>query len=533
MSNPVIELRLRTQTLQRSWNAYRAEPSFEHFVEFAITLNSLSEFLTGKNLAGLQRESQRLEHQALPLFGDEHSHPITADIQSDLDHKVHALCVDIEDFVSDQEQPQPERRLHPKVGEVELPLARELLLICGDARPWADLVVQLGYFGLTLRTLSWNDSIPEVRGVPMLLLDLGSLDLAAWNERIKNLRRLFPASQVIGLSVNPEFELLLASLRSGCDFCLPRSAALQTIVAQILDMNDSQEQEAFRVMVVEDSLTAGKTIERALHEQGVHTLIVNNPQKILSSLQDFNPDLILMDMYMPNCTGVEAARVIRQHNQYLSIPIVYLSAETDIALQVEALRLGGDHFLTKPFNPVFLNAIVKSKIERYRALRRSMYHDSLTGLLNHTSTKSALTQALQQAAKSGSGLAVIMLDIDHFKRVNDTYGHPVGDQIIRSLAWLLKQRVRKTDIVGRYGGEEFVVALANASADQALRVMETIRADFHEIRHPYRDTHFNISFSGGIAGYPGYNDAESLINAADAALYEAKRAGRNCLICAN
>jgi diguanylate cyclase (GGDEF)-like protein len=250
---------------------------------------------------------------------------------------------------------------------------------------------------------------------------------------------------------------------------------------------------------------------------------------VLSALKQFNPDLILMDMYMPNCTGVEAARIIRQHDEFLSIPIVYLSGETNVALQVDAMRLGGDHFLTKPFNPVFLNAIVKSKIERYRALRRSMYHDSLTGLLNHTSGKDTLDAMLSNVAHEGGSLSVAMLDIDHFKQVNDNYGHPVGDQIIRSLSWLLKQRLRKQDILCRYGGEEFLIGLPNTGMEQAFTIVDGIRQDFAQIRHPHRDTCFCTSASAGIAAFPNFQTSDALIKAADDALYAAKRGGRNCV----
>jgi diguanylate cyclase (GGDEF)-like protein len=235
-------------------------------------------------------------------------------------------------------------------------------------------------------------------------------------------------------------------------------------------------------------------------------------------------------MYMPGCTGVEAARVIRQHAEFLSVPIVYLSGETDVALQVEALRLGGDHFLTKPFNPVILNAVVQSKIERYRLLRRSMFHDSLTGLLNHTSTKQRLDTVVSHAMGDRSEIAVAMIDIDHFKRVNDSYGHPVGDQVIRSLAWLLRRRLRKTDIVGRYGGEEFLVGLPNTNAEQAHTVLDRIRRDFGQINHPFNETWFNTSFSSGVAAFPGILTGEGLIKAADEALYDAKRGGRNRVV---
>lgn len=529
MSNPILDLDQRTQTLLQSWDCYSNAPSSDHFVEFVITLSSLSEFLSARSLGGFLRQSQLIEQEALPLFG-EGSHPIDDEEQATIDQSVRQLVDDIQHFLNEQDLSQPERRsltVSPVIPD--LPAPRDILLISSRNQHWQDLLVQLGYFGLSISRYSWNTSIADIRGNPLLLLDLGDLDFALWPEYIKNLRHQFKSSQLIGLAASPGFEFLLTALRSGCDSCLLNNASLQMVVAQVLEMNDSQEQETFSVLIVEDSITAVKLIERALAEQKIRTRAITNPQNILAVLDEFNPDLILMDMYMPNCTGVEVARVVRQHSQYLSIPIVYLSGETDIALQVEALRLGGDHFLTKPFNPIFLNAIVKSKIERYRALRRSMYHDSLTGLLNHTSSKQALQQTLQQADRNNASLAVIMLDIDYFKKVNDTYGHPVGDQIIRSLAWLLKQRLRKTDIVGRYGGEEFLVVLQNVTREQAMAIMDKIRQDFHEIRHPYQDNYFNISFSGGIASYPALENTEALINAADAALYKSKHAGRNQL----
>lgn len=120
-----------------------------------------------------------------------------------------------------------------------------------------------------------------------------------------------------------------------------------------------------------------------------------------------------------------------------------------------------------------------------------------------------------------------MMDIDHFKQVDDTYGHPIGDKVIRSLSWLLKQRLRKHDILCRYGGEEFLVGLPHTDADQALAVLERVRQNFEQIRHPYRDTYFRASVSAGVATYPQQQSGDALIKAADEALYQAKHRGRN------
>jgi diguanylate cyclase (GGDEF)-like protein len=124
-------------------------------------------------------------------------------------------------------------------------------------------------------------------------------------------------------------------------------------------------------------------------------------------------------------------------------------------------------------------------------------------------------------------LTVVMIDIDRFKLINDTYGHPVGDQVIRGLAWLLKGRLRSTDMIGRYGGEEFLIALPDVSPGKAAMVIERIREDFASLPHSHSNGTLFASFSAGIASYPDFSTAVALTEAADNALLEAKRLGRN------
>ena len=520
------ELTKKSQALLNGWQRYQLAPSFENFVELAVSINSFTEFLIDKGVSALHHASHQLEQVALALFNEEVSHPLSPAAAADLNERIIALTGIIDDHAAAIENLVERRQESQPLGSGRR--AGGIWLIGHNREPWQDLLTQLNYFGMAVEFLSWEEALPEcISGDPLLLLDISSLPEDEWQKRIKALRQQFTIGQLICLAVRSDFEQLQLALRMGCDACQPQGTSLHTIVAQILELNERQEQEAFRVLIVEDSVTASRVIKRTLEENQIITQVINDPRQVLNALRQFNPDLILMDMYMPNCTGVEAARIIRQHNEFLSVPIVYLSGETNVALQVDAMRLGGDHFLTKPFNPIFLNAIIKSKIERYRALRRSMYHDSLTGLLNHTSGKGTLDVMLSNIAQDGGSLSVAMLDIDHFKKVNDSYGHPVGDQIIRSLSWLLKQRLRKQNILCRYGGEEFLIGLPNTTAVQAFAIMDSIRHDFSQIQHPYGDTYFSTSASGGIATFPAYQTSDRLIKAADDALYEAKRGGRN------
>ncbi|MFA5083481.1 MAG: diguanylate cyclase, partial [Hydrogenophilaceae bacterium] len=237
-----------------------------------------------------------------------------------------------------------------------------------------------------------------------------------------------------------------------------------------------------------------------------------------------------MDLYMPGCTGIEAAQVIRQNPAYLNIPIVYLSAETDLAQQMAALRVGGDDFLNKTISDDHLLDAVAIRVERFRTLSNLMGRDSLTGLHNHIALKLALESELEHAQRVHATTVFAMLDIDHFKSVNDRFGHPVGDAVIKSLARLLTQRLRKSDIVGRYGGEEFAVILRDTDPARALALLDELRTRFAEVAHSHGGQTFNASFSAGIAHAPPHRGMEALIAAADQALYRAKADGRNRVV---
>jgi diguanylate cyclase (GGDEF)-like protein len=161
-----------------------------------------------------------------------------------------------------------------------------------------------------------------------------------------------------------------------------------------------------------------------------------------------------------------------------------------------------------------------------------MQRDSLTGLLNHTKSKEFLDVEVARAARGTWPLTFAMVDIDHFKNVNDRYGHPAGDRVIKSLARLLQQRLRRSDIISRYGGEEFAVILSNTSGETGARVMDELREAFSRIQHQADGLEFTATVSCGIAQLrPGMSTIE-LANEADKALHQAKRRGRNQVVLA-
>lgn len=335
---------------------------------------------------------------------------------------------------------------------------------------------------------------------------------------------------VVVLSSRNDFNGRLVAARSGGDAYFVKPVDVGRLVDRLDVMTARRPSTPFRILIVDDDPLLADFHATVLKQAGMTTAVVTDPERALESMIDFRPELILMDVYMPGCSGMELARLIRQDETYIDIPIVFLSSETDRDRQLAAMGRGGDDFLTKPIQPSRLMTSVTLRADRYRTLRSFMLYDGLTGLLNHTKTKEQLDVEVSRTSRQKGALSFALIDIDLFKSVNDTYGHPVGDQVLKSLSRLLKQRLRTTDIVGRFGGEEFAVILTDTDGQTAYRILNELREDFAKICHTIKDGSFNVTFSCGIACPEPGMTGTALINEADKALYEAKRTGRNCVV---
>ena len=534
MTTP-LQIEERLYVLRTRWEAYVAEGRFEQFIEFAVAVNSLAEYFNRLRLPGLVRLCEGLENAALAKLGDVSTHPIAQQEIAALQRQMDALL----GSVATSRPAGGVRRIdEPATAPPEADWIKPRAIWMVSAPEKSEMVDalsrQLRFFGFKIFPLGWDSyRLPEDMPLAVLFIPLqeaaGEEELAC----ICAIRESCPASQLFYLGVQSAIEPIVELMRAGIDVTIPAEDQPAMVLNCVLDLVQSNEQEQYRVLVVEDSRVAVALIQRTLAQHDIDTFAINDPAQLLEALEAYKPDLVLMDMYMPRFNGVEATRVLRQMAAYSALPIVYLSGESDVGMQVEALRLGGDQFLIKPFNPVLLAAVVKTRIERFRETRRSTRLDGLTGLLNHTAAKSRL-HAMVGETKADGALTVAMIDIDHFKSVNDTYGHPVGDQVIRGLAWLLKGRLRSVDLIGRYGGEEFMIALPGVDLARAEPVIERIRRDFSALPHAHPEGALYATFSAGVAAYSSNQiGAAGLTEAADQALLQAKRLGRNRIEQAN
>lgn len=419
--------------------------------------------------------------------------------------------------------------------EESLPRTEELdvYLLEDDTAQADELVAQLRPYGYRLRPFPDPDSFATaVRQSPPTALvvdiicgddhDAGSTVLAALTE---NSTRVPPA---IFLSGRDDFQARLDAVRAGGAGYLTKPVDPATLAERLDQVIGRETVRPYRVLLIDDDALVSAEYATALGAAGMEVEVLDDPARAIDHIRRFLPDLVLLDQMMPGCTGLELASVLRQQEGLLSLPILFLTGDQALQDKNVILELGAEDLLLKPINTTRLVTQVRARVRRARQLQAMMARDSLTGALNHAMVQEHLATEVARARRDASPLSFVMIDLDRFKRVNDDHGHAAGDRVLRSLARLLRQRLRRGDIVGRYGGEEFAVILPRTAPAEAASILDTLRQDFHGVGfRGAGNSLFHVSFSAGVAGLTETGDMASLNLAADAALYYAKRSGRD------
>lgn len=290
-----------------------------------------------------------------------------------------------------------------------------------------------------------------------------------------------------------------------------------------------------RILIVDDDDDFGKIVSSALGQEGMLVRQLADPTQLLTLIQEFHPDLVLLDVMMPVLSGFDVCRMIRTAAHFHDLPILFLTGQTGLETRLAAFEAGGDDYLPKPIARVELLTRVKVRLERARMMKERSNKDILTGLLIRRAFMEQLNDMAEESKRNGLIFTLSLIDVDHFKQVNDKYGHLAGDRVLATFGQLLKKRFRVEDFRGRWGGEEFMVAFRHIQKETAggalQRALEELR--LIEFTGDHGET-FNISFSAGLVSYPDDGEnIEDLIRRADERLYRAKEQGRNRLVAAD
>lgn len=316
------------------------------------------------------------------------------------------------------------------------------------------------------------------------------------------------------------------------------------------DTNVRGDSRPNRILVVDDHPDNVELLRARLSAQGYEVQAANDGEQALAAVAADPPDLILLDVMMPRMDGMEVARRIKSNSELPFIPIIMQTALDSTERRVEGLDAGADDYITKPINFAELEARVRSML-RIKTLQKDLearekeleemnqrllemaHTDALTGVDNRRYLQERLHEMFEHSLRMEEALMCVMCDIDHFKSVNDTHGHQAGDEVLQQFAQLLREYVRETDRVGRYGGEEFVLLLPGTPVDAAVLLAEKLRQAVEAHTFTFEGGSVCRTVSCGVAGWPHprIRTEDDLLRASDDALYVAKERGRNRVVC--
>lgn len=294
-----------------------------------------------------------------------------------------------------------------------------------------------------------------------------------------------------------------------------------------------------RILIADDDSISLRMLENTLQHAGYEVTSVRNGRAALDELSSSDgPRLALLDWMMPGLDGPAVCREVRKKRSQCHVHLILLTSRSTKQDIIIGLESGADDYLIKPFDPGELKARMQTGlrilqlednlVEAREAMLYKATHDALTALLNRGTIIESLARELTRIGREGGHITIVLVDLDHFKQINDTYGHPVGDDVLREVGRRLLRSVRSYDFIGRYGGEEFLLVLVNCRKEEAMKRAEAIRNAIASL--PMTTSPINVTASLGVFSSPGQDlrTVDELLSEVDRALYVAKAAGRNC-----
>jgi two-component system, cell cycle response regulator len=291
-----------------------------------------------------------------------------------------------------------------------------------------------------------------------------------------------------------------------------------------------------KLLIIDDSEDSLEVAKIRLAREGLDIVCADGGIPGLAMARRERPDLILLDLEMPDLCGFDVCRALKADMDLCMIPVLFLSGSTTAEDKVRGLDLGAIDYVTKPFDAFELRARVRAALRTKHLQDLLIEHahiDPLTGLPNRRALMERLQSEWARFQRYRGKLSLIMADIDHFKQVNDTYGHHIGDKMLQEAAQIIAKQCRKNDFPCRYGGEEFVVICPDEPGVGAACLAERCRQEVAKVRIVAQDKSVQITASFGVADASDLPTQESLLKLADDALYQAKNAGRNTVQCSD
>lgn len=424
-------------------------------------------------------------------------------------------------------------------------MARKKILIVEPSKLFQQLLEQmLAIQGLTAIFCNTAKEAQQLAKKHEFSLVIIAMHLTQTNgiELAQQLRFVLKPSAVILLLVSTSNkQLIKQAIKSGVTEVIERQhlEELNIYLDSIVKLKQQEENKTIHILNVEDSIPMAQLTKKFLTDSGFTVSTVRSAEESIPMIISDNIDVLICDILLDGkMNGIALIRYIRQLDEpYNQIPILAVSGLNNSDQRIEALRQGANDFLAKPINLTELEIRVRNVVRSHRLfkalldkeakLQQLAITDPLTKLYNRHYLHDIGFKALSEAKRHQHAISLIIIDIDHFKAINDNYGHELGDSILKQVGQLLRTSCRHEDFAIRFGGEEFLLVMPFSSPDDAIKKAEQIRLQINELQ----PENINISASFGVAGYQAeqatHADFKALFQAADDAVYQAKQSGRN------
>lgn len=407
-----------------------------------------------------------------------------------------------------------------------------------DGSPLAcEIDQKLELSGYELSLLDHVEEVVEMIGTfppHLVVVDahfLGELD--SLGEALRTARgRASHRVAMLALSEHGDLEVRLRAMRAGADAFIPLPAQAGDIMARIAELTESDQTDPYRIMIVEDDRSQAIFAESILRKAGMQTMMVTDPLAVLNDIDGFNPDLILMDLYMPGCSGTELTAIIREREAFVSTPIVFLSGESDTDKHFEALNAGGDDFLSKPIRPKHLISAVTNRLRRARHIRRRAQNqnprDPVTGMYEraHVLDRINAKLAAEEAIAHRGGL--LYVDLDDATNLREQVGLIGFDKLLGQIGAFLAAHLDASELVTRFGDTSFIVLSPERGANDLAEGSRALVDRVARERFDVDGQHFHIALRIGICPFSAnLGDAGSMLTAAERAMSDTRRNDRD------
>jgi diguanylate cyclase (GGDEF)-like protein len=407
-----------------------------------------------------------------------------------------------------------------------------------DGSPLAcEIDQKLELSGYELSLLDHADEVVEMIGTfppHLVVVDahfLGELDRLG--DALKSARsRASHRVAMLALSDHGDLDVRLRAMRAGADAFIPLPTQTSDIMARIAELTESDQTDPYRIMIVEDDRSQAIFAESILRKAGMQTMMVTDPLAVLNDIDGFNPDLILMDLYMPGCSGTELTAIIRENEAFVSTPIVFLSGESDTDKHFEALNAGGDDFLSKPIRPKHLISAVTNRLRRARHIRRRAQNqnprDPVTGMYEraHVLDRINAKLAAEEGVAERGGL--LYVDLDDATNLREQVGLIGFDKLLGQIGAFLASHLDASELVTRFGDTSFIVLSPERGASD---LANGSRALVDRVAREHFDVDgqkFPIGLRVGICAFSAnLGDAGSMLTAAERAMSDTRRNDRD------